>query len=322
MTEENACYLLEQEEKFVEIMQLYFDKIDKKMLDLKEKVDGISKQIFGLAPLLLEEGEKLLERELLDGHISMFHKALEAKPLAELEYQAVLIKEIFNKKLDAIKNNFVRDSKRRFERINEQVCPYSEIESAKRILQEVASLQTIFADFSQNDADQLALLLERVTKCVEEADSFHCIIVKQEGDKKTDLRPAIYSITKFFDEEKPVLDQIKEHGEKIRHGYWDADEKSGKLQEISDRANAIKAKNEELFQNTEVDKAKVGEIRDELQGLYSFISSNEETLSRYRGISVLRPLAKLWGGGKVTSMQYANEIKEELAKLNEIVAHI
>lgn len=301
---------------------LYEDKKYQIINGLKERFNAVEHQLVELDSVPLPRSKELLSTEELTNLMGIFVKNLKTESLVTLRDQVIHIESVFNANFEAVKNAFVEVSKQRLEILSNFVLPYDDLESAKPILQEVASLQTMLVDFSPNSAAQFGSAIERVNQCVKNAEEFYNYTSEHEGIAKTNLRPASYLITRFFDKEESVLNQIKQHREKIQHGYWRADEKAEILKDISSKVDAIKDKNEKLNQSSTVDGRKVIEIREDFYDLYQFIRSKEEALSRYRGIAALQPLAKLWGGGKVTSEKYVNEIKEELDKINDSGSHL
>jgi hypothetical protein len=71
----------------------------------------------------------------------------------------------------------------------------------------------------------------------------------------------------------------------------------------------------DLLLNTEInfeDNASSQAVIDKISELKQTIKDAKGILSEYRGISFLRCVATLWGGGKVTSQGLVNTLEEQL----------
>ena len=115
---------------------------------------------------------------------------------------------------------------------------------------------------------------------------------------------------------------IKNHGEKIKKGYFNGKEKSEILLSISNLAKKIKVNSLNLGQQFTPEN--INELKEDILTLDRFINdqANLEKLSRYRGFSPFKCFATLWGGGKVTSMEYVNQLQSELNPLiDEVVSN-
>lgn len=108
---------------------------------------------------------------------------------------------------------------------------------------------------------------------------------------------------------------MKNHGEKIKNGYFNGKEKSEILLSIYDTAKKIKDTSLDLRQ--EITAEGLAGIKEDIKTLNACINdqTNLKILSRYRGFSPLKCFATLWGGGKVTSMEYIDQLRNELSPL-------
>jgi hypothetical protein len=108
---------------------------------------------------------------------------------------------------------------------------------------------------------------------------------------------------------------MKNHGEKIKNGYFNGKEKSEILLFISDTAKKIK--NTSLHLRQDITAEGIAEFKKDITTLDACINdqTNLKILSRYRGFSPLKCFATLWGGGKVTSMEYIDQLRNELNPL-------
>ena len=106
---------------------------------------------------------------------------------------------------------------------------------------------------------------------------------------------------------------IKNHGEKIKNGYFNGKEKSEILLSIYNTAKKIKDAGLDLRQDITAEG--LAEIKEDIKTLNACINdqTNLKILSRYRGFSPLKCFATLWGGGKVTSMEYIDQLRNELS---------
>ena len=316
----NIKKLKELSDSIEEQSELYEDKLYQSISGLRERINAVQNQLSALESLpLFLQSKELLKKEFLDGKIGEFHEALKIKSLVELEKHAVFIETTFNIQLDLVKKDFVEVSKQRLETASKHVYSYYKAESATPILKEIASLQSMLADISPNDVAQFGSAIESVNKCVKSAEAFYDEASKDETYKKEEapkiaFRKGSSNVAQFFAEKMDVLNDLKKHGEKIRNVSKLAHTKADILGEIFAKAEEIKNQHQSLIETPVLDKSKAQKMNADISYIVKFIDDNKDTLSRYRGISALKPLAKLWGGGKVTSEEYVNKIKDQLIK--------
>ncbi len=132
-----------------------------------------------------------------------------------------------------------------------------------------------------------------------------------ENSERTQLIDGAQKIRFFFaGKENVYVSNIKKHALNIQNGYFNGGAKSKILLEIAQQAEQIKLNindkgNESLIDQIDILKEK--------------ISDNLATLSRYRGFSPFKCFATLWGGGRVKSIEYVEELRDQLNSLtNEI----
>lgn len=116
----------------------------------------------------------------------------------------------------------------------------------------------------------------------------------------------IYSF--FSKKENKYLSNIKNHGLSIKKGYFNGEEKSKILLEITQLAEQIKEKLNEKGNESLIDQIDI---------LKKKITDNAKTLSQYRGISLFKDIAQCWGGGRVKSIEYVNQLQAQLNTLTK-----
>lgn len=144
--------------------------------------------------------------------------------------------------------------------------------------------------------------LEKIITSEQEVDNF-----KLKRDRR--------EINKFFKTNGLIFDQIEQHGEKIEHGRWGADKKAEILKNIHTQIIQISEASTEL--NRAPTEHKASNILDDFKSLSQTINDSKETLSRYRGISLFRSIATLWGGGKIKSMDFITKLEVGLKELKD-----
>ncbi|KAF5271663.1 hypothetical protein FQR65_LT05284 [Abscondita terminalis] len=118
-----------------------------------------------------------------------------------------------------------------------------------------------------------------------------------------------------------TLSNIKTHGPAIENGCFKGLEKSMYLRIISDEAKVIDSEIQKFFKNPE-SKLNVDILKDKINNLNMYINDERtvDCLTRYRGISVLKCFATMWGGGRVKSIEYVKELQEQVVTLNQKLA--
>lgn len=126
----------------------------------------------------------------------------------------------------------------------------------------------------------------------------------------------------FSDQNKTLLD-IKEHGSAIERGYFNGLEKSIYLKSISTTAKRIDSDIQDFLSNP-TSEINVESLKEEINKLQKFVHNivNSDALSRYRGVSLFKCFATLWGGGKVKSIGYVNQLQDQLTTLTEEISMI
>lgn len=128
-------------------------------------------------------------------------------------------------------------------------------------------------------------------------------------------------IQSVFSDQNKTLSNIKTHGPAIEKGCFKGLEKSMYLRIISDEAKVIDSEIQEFLKNPE-SKLNVEILKDKINNLNMYINDERtvDCLSRYRGISVLKCFATMWGGGRVKSIEYVKELQEQVVTLNQKLA--
>lgn len=129
----------------------------------------------------------------------------------------------------------------------------------------------------------------------------------------------IASVQKISLEHNNNLAKMERHASNIKNGYFNGNEKSKILSEITRIVKQIRdasnvegsgASNEQL----DTLKQKVLELNEKIND-----NQKLKTLSRYRGIS--QSIATFFGYGKVTSIEYVNQLRKEFNPLiNEVLS--
>ncbi|WP_342227871.1 hypothetical protein [Rickettsiella endosymbiont of Rhagonycha lignosa] len=112
---------------------------------------------------------------------------------------------------------------------------------------------------------------------------------------------------------------IKCHGEKIENGSFNGKEKSEILLSITELAAQIRKNSNDKDNISSTDQLKT--LKQNISKLDAIINNtqNLKILERYRGFSPFKCLATLWGGGKVKSKEYVEQLRNELNPLiNEV----
>ena len=97
-----------------------------------------------------------------------------------------------------------------------------------------------------------------------------------------------------------------------------AHNKSEQLQSIIEKIDLLlnaEIKMEENASNRDISSDKISDLKETLKNANSI-------LSEYRGISLLRCFATLWGGGKITSKLLVNTLEEQLTDLQTNMARL
>ncbi|WP_395498144.1 hypothetical protein [Rickettsiella endosymbiont of Litargus connexus] len=135
-----------------------------------------------------------------------------------------------------------------------------------------------------------------------------------EQDQLIERAPKIYS---FFTEKakNTPLSHIKSHGLNIQKGYFNGGVKSKILLDITQLAEQIKSNSNEI--GNESSNEQIQALKQKVSMLNEKINDkqNLEILSRYRGFSAFKCFATLWGGGRVKSIEYVEQLQEQVASL-------
>ncbi|MGC1854907.1 MAG: hypothetical protein WA659_06005 [Candidatus Aquirickettsiella sp.] len=152
---------------------------------------------------------------------------------------------------------------------------------------------------------------------VQSQDSF-------ENAERAQLIDGAQKIRSFFTEkgDNTNLVKMERHGSNIKNSYFNGNEKSKVLSEITNLAADLKDSCKEITSKTTSEglvslDEKFSKFKDSIND-----KQNLETLSRYRGFSAFKCFATLWGGGKVKSIEYVNELRAQIDTLTKEIAPI
>lgn len=108
---------------------------------------------------------------------------------------------------------------------------------------------------------------------------------------------------------------LRNHGLNIKNGFFNGEGKAKILLDISTLAERVvndiqDLKNASSNEQVEALNKNILELNDKMNN-----EENFKTLSHYRGLSAFKFIAKFWGGGKVKSIEYVTNLKEQIAPL-------
>lgn len=140
-----------------------------------------------------------------------------------------------------------------------------------------------------------------------------------ETSERAQLIDSAQKIRSFFTvkEHNNNLVKMERHGSNIKNSYFNGNKKSEILSEITNLAADLRDSCKEIISKpsaeglVNLDK-KFSKFKDSIND-----KQNLETLSRYRGFSPFKCLATLWGGGKVKSFEYVEQLREQVASLTQ-----
>ncbi|WP_342220369.1 hypothetical protein [Rickettsiella endosymbiont of Miltochrista miniata] len=126
-------------------------------------------------------------------------------------------------------------------------------------------------------------------------------------------------IHSFFTEKEHNnnLANIERHGLNIKGSYFNGNGKSKILLNITELAAQIRNSTNEI--GSESSSEQILGLKQNISKLNVIINDkqNLETLSRYRGFSAFKCFATLWGGGKVKSIEYVEQLREQVGSLSK-----
>lgn len=138
--------------------------------------------------------------------------------------------------------------------------------------------------------------------------------LEAERDQLIESAQKIYSF--FTEKEKNThLSHIKSHGLNIQKGYFNGGVKAKILLDITQLAEQIKSNSNEI--GNESSNEQIQALKQNVLMLNEKINDkqNLEILSRYRGFSPFKCFATLWGGGRVKSIEYVEQLRGQIASL-------
>lgn len=128
----------------------------------------------------------------------------------------------------------------------------------------------------------------------------------------------IDKVQSFLDKKQNnLLSDIEKHGSAIHKGFFNGKEKAEILLGIEALIGEIKKDTDQLLNSHENKEEIIGKLEKKISDLNTVIKDDKifNTLSRYRGFSPFKCIATLWGGGRVKSIGYVNQLKEQLDSL-------
>ncbi len=140
-----------------------------------------------------------------------------------------------------------------------------------------------------------------------------------ENAERAQLIDGAQKIRSFFTEKKHNnnLAKMERHAVNIKNSYFNGNEKSIILLNITELAAQIRNSTNEI--GNESSNEQIPGLKQKISKLNAIINDkqNLETLSRYRGFSPFKCFATLWGGGKVKSIEYVEQLRGQVASLTQ-----
>lgn len=141
-----------------------------------------------------------------------------------------------------------------------------------------------------------------------------------ENAERTQLMDGTQRIRSFFSK-KENLSHIENHALNIQNGYFNGEKKSKILLNITQLAAQIRDVSQNI--GKESSNEQIQSLKQNVSELDKMINNkqNLDTLSRYRGFSPFKCFATLWGGGRVKSIEYVEQLQEQVGSLvNDLAA--
>ncbi len=249
--------------------------------------------------------------------ISNFFKFLEADGI--YQFEALLSNEKLNEpsapiKFPEILNKEVRVSSQNLLDAERGFSPRSRSNSLSEEKTETESLSRA------NSLPKLSVESSNINSIESSTSSLESLENEAPKLYNVQLGQAIQSV--FFEKNQTLLN-INEHGLGLQKGYFNGQEKSIYLSQIWQKAKKIDLDSRDLLNNSlsTVNKEK---LQDDIYKLQEYINEKKITdvLSSYRGFSLLRCFATLWGGGKVKSIEYVEQLQDQLDTLTKNISEI
>lgn len=143
-----------------------------------------------------------------------------------------------------------------------------------------------------------------------------------ENAEQAQVIDSAQKILSFFTkkENNNNLAKMENHGFNIKNSYFNGNGKSEILLNITELAAQIRASSNEI--GKEFSSKQIVELKENISKLHTIINDkkNLETLSRYRGFSPLKCFATLWGGGRVKSIEYVEQLRDQLNSLTQEIS--
>ncbi|WP_342147138.1 hypothetical protein [Rickettsiella endosymbiont of Aleochara curtula] len=145
-----------------------------------------------------------------------------------------------------------------------------------------------------------------------------------ENLKRAQLIDGAQKIRSFFTEKEKNnnLAKIERHGLNIKESYLNGNEKSKILLNITKLAAQIRDSSDNIGNTSSNEQ--IQSLKQNVSELDKIINNkqNLDALSRYRGFSPFKCFATLWGGGKVKSIEYVEQLRDQLNTLTQEIAPI
>lgn len=141
-----------------------------------------------------------------------------------------------------------------------------------------------------------------------------------ENAERAQLIDGAQKIRSFFTK-KENLSHIKNHALNIQNGYFNGEKKSKILLNITELADQIRDVSQNI--GKESSNEQIQSLKQNVSELDRMINNkqNLDTLSRYRGFYPFKCFATLWGGGRVKSFEYVEQLREQVGSLaNDLAA--
>lgn len=145
-----------------------------------------------------------------------------------------------------------------------------------------------------------------------------------ENSERTQLIDGAQKIRSFFTdkEHNNNLANIERHGLNIKGSYFNGNGKSKILLHITELA--AQTRNSVNKMDSEPSSEQILGLKQNISKLDEIINDkqNLDALSRYRGFSPFKCFATFWGGGRVKSIEYVKQLREQLNTLTKEIAPI
>ncbi|WP_342220370.1 hypothetical protein [Rickettsiella endosymbiont of Miltochrista miniata] len=284
------------------IDSLFFNKIDKLLEKIKQftlsKFINTKYQAYLVGHLELitqSENEIKDKKEKISFLFNQLHFSTEFIKQLEISYKE------FEKLQKIFKSNIEK-----YQELNKTLIKSEDINISKaEVEHQIESLSKEFAEFDPrlNSLDTLSYGFQDFDQKLRQLDQLN----------RSELQNQQMELISLVKNSRKTL---IEHSEKLSHSSTKCAKDKYQAIEI------IKGKIDLLLRVEIEDDASNQKMNDNILELKQTISGAKAILSEYRGISLLRCFAALWGGGKVTSELLVNKLEGQLTDLQKNMSRL